>query len=160
ARVKEKLGRMDRAERKPNCGASGNPMRPPAAKEFYFCRPPAMEYNARYERVSEHCEILAVHVGIGIAAKHRQAAAVPNADVGNRRAALGLHHFTILVVEDRNPQRPGRLQHGWCNWVGIARRFHMHEATLAASLWIWCSLPILQATVQAEDRFIAPARIA
>src|SRR5215472_527396 len=135
-------------------------MRPPVAKEFYFCRPPAMEYNTRYERVSEHSEIVAVHVGIGIAAKDRQAAAVPNAHVGNRRAALGLHHFTILVIEDRNPKRRGRLQHGWSYGVGIARRFHMDEATLAASLWIWCSLPILQTAVQAEDRFIAPARIA
>src|SRR6516162_780756 len=122
-------------------------MRPPAAKEFYFCRPPAMEYNARYERVSEHSEIVAVHVGIGIAAKDRQATAVPNADVGNRRAALGLHHFTILVFEDRNPKRPSCLQHRWSYGIGIARRFHMDEATLAASPWIWCSVPILQATV-------------
>src|SRR5215472_2506322 len=92
ARRMERL--LDRAKRKHNFAASGYPMRPPAAKEFYFCRQPAMEYNARYERVSEHSEIVAVHVGIGIAAKHRQAAAVANADVGNRRAALGLHHFT------------------------------------------------------------------
>src|SRR5215469_7430619 len=147
ARLHEQLGRIDRAERKHNFAASGNPMRPPAAKEFYFCRPPAMEYNARYERVSEHSEIVAVHVRIGIAAKHRQAAAVANADVGNRRAALGLHHFTILIIEDRNPKRPGRLQHGWSYGVGIARRFHMDEAALAALLWIWCSLPILQTTV-------------
>src|SRR6516164_7059585 len=112
-------------------------MRPPTAKEFYFCRPPAMEYDARYERVSEHSEIVAVHVEIGIAAKDRQAAAVPNADVGNRCAALGLHHFTILVIGDRNPKRPGRLQHGWSYGVGIARWFHVDGATLSASLWIW-----------------------
>src|SRR5262249_12361565 len=106
-----------------------------------------MEYNTRYERVSEHSEIVALHVGIDIAAKDRHAAAIPNAHVGNRRAALGLHHFTILVIEDRNPKQPGRLQHGWSYGVGIARRFHMDKATLAASLWIWCSLPILQTTV-------------
>src|SRR5262245_25303050 len=99
-------------------------MRPPVAKEFYLCRSPAMEYNARDERVSEHSEIVAVHIGIGIATKDRQAAAVPNTDVGNRRAALGLHHFTILVIEGRNPKGSGRLQHGWSYWVGIAGRLH------------------------------------
>src|ERR1700758_202354 len=118
-------------------------MRPPVAKEFYFCRSPAMEYNARYERVSEHSEIVAVHIGIGIATKDRQAAAVPNADVGNRRAALGLHHFTILVIEGRNPKGSGCLQHGWSHRVRIAGRSYMDEATLAAPLWIRCSLPIL-----------------
>src|SRR5215813_6967339 len=111
-------------------------MRPPVAKEFYFCRSPAMEYNARYERAREHCEIVPVHKGIGIATKDRQAATVPNADVGDRRAAFGLHHFTILVIEDRNPQRAGRLQHGRSYGVGIAGRFHIDEATLAAPLWI------------------------
>src|SRR5262245_25427394 len=113
ARLHQQLGRVDRAERKHNLAASGNPMRPSVAKEFYFCRSPAIEYNARYERVSEHSEIVAIHVGIGIVAKDRHAAAVPNADVGNRRAALGLHHFTVLVIEDRNSERPGGLQHGW-----------------------------------------------
>src|SRR5215475_11689477 len=86
--------------------------RPPVAKEFYFCRSPAMEDNARYERVSEHGEIVSVHIGIGIATKDRQAAAVPNADVGNRRAAVSLHHFTVLVIEGRNPNGSRRLQHG------------------------------------------------
>src|SRR5262249_54356878 len=103
ARLHEQLGRVDRAERKHNSAASGNPMRPPAAKEFYFCRPPAMEYNARYERVREHSEIVAVHVGIGIAAKHRQAVAVANADGGNRRPAPRLPHFPILVVDNLHP---------------------------------------------------------
>src|SRR5262249_10882960 len=111
------------------------------------CRSPAIEYNARYERVSEHSEIVAVPVGVGIAAEERQAAAGPNAGGGNRRAAFGLHHFTILVLADRNPKRAGRPQHGRSDGVGIAGRFHIDESTLAAPLWIGCSLPILQATV-------------
>src|SRR5262249_57196412 len=108
ARLHQQLGRIDRAKRKHNPAARGNPIRPPAAKEFYFCRPPAMEYNARYERVNEHSEIVAVHVGIRIAAEDRQAAAVPNAEGGNRRAALGLPPFTNLGIQKPNPQRPRR----------------------------------------------------
>jgi hypothetical protein len=40
ARLHQQLGRVDRAERKHDLAASPNPMRPPAAKEFYFGRSP------------------------------------------------------------------------------------------------------------------------
>src|SRR5262249_56350329 len=89
ARLHQQLGRVDRAERKHNLAASGNPMRPPTAKEFYFCRSPAMEYDARHERVSEHGEIVAVSVGVGKTAKERTTAGARDADGGDTRPPPG-----------------------------------------------------------------------
>ena len=126
-------------------------MRPAVAKEFDPDRPLAVEYDARHKRAGEHGQILAVHIGIGIGTKDRQARAVTNADIGDGRAALTLHHFVVLVIEGRYAKGAGGLQHGRGDWTGIVRRFHVDEAAPAAPQRVGRSLPILDATVNAEE---------
>jgi hypothetical protein len=134
-------------------------MRLAVAKKFDPARPLAVEYDARHQRAGEHCQIMAVHVGIGIGTKDGQAAAVTNADIGDRRATFTLHHFAVLIIEGGNTEGSGGLQHGWGDRIGIARRFHINDAALTAPQWVGLALPVLDATVNAEDGFIVPAGI-
>src|SRR5271155_2875385 len=135
-------------------------MRPALAEEFDPDRPLVVEYDACHKRAGEHCQIVAVHVGIDIATKDRYAAAVTNPEIGNGSAALALHHFAVLVIEGGNAEGSSGLQHGRGDWIGIARRFHIDEAARAAPQRVGRSLPILDATVNPEDGFTAPAAIA
>jgi hypothetical protein len=134
-------------------------MRLAVAKEFNPHRPLALAHDSRHERAGEHGQIMAVHIGIGIGTKDRQAAAVMNADIGDSRAALALHHFTVLVIEGGYADGSGGLQYGRGDWSGIVRRLHVDEAALAAAQRVGRSPPVLDLTVDAEDGFIAPAGI-
>src|SRR6516225_2375413 len=151
--------RVDRTERKDDLAASSNPIGLAATKEFNSGRPFAVEYDARHKRAGEYCKIGAVHIGIGIGTKDGQAAAVTNTQIGDGCAAFTLHHFTVLVVEGRNAQKSDNLEHRRGHRIGIARRFHIGQAAFATPLRVGGSLPVLNATVYAEDGFIAPAGI-
>src|SRR5271163_4279866 len=96
-------------------------MRSAVAKEFDPDRSLAVEYDARHKRAGEHGQTLTVHIGIGISTKDRQATAITNAEIGDGRAALTLHHFAVLVIESGNSEGPGGLQNGRGDWIGIAR---------------------------------------
>ena len=133
-RLHQYFGRVDCTEAKHDLPASDNPVRLAVPKEFDPHRSFAGECDAYHERASEHREIVPVHIGMSICTKQRQTATVVNSNIGDGCPAITFHHFTILVIEGRNPKGSGRLQHGWSYWVGIAGRFHMDEATLAAPL--------------------------
>ena len=150
-RLDRYLGRVDCTEAKHDLAASDNPVRLTVPKKFDRYRSFAGECDAYHERAAEHREIVPVHIGISICTKQRQAATVVNSNICDGSPAITFHHFTILVIESRNPKGSGRLQHGWSYWVGVAGRFYMDEATLATSPWIWRSLPVLKPTVQGED---------
>src|SRR6516225_9662912 len=159
SRLHQYFGRVDCTEAKHDLAASGNSARLAVPKEFDPYRSFAGECDAHHERAGKNREILSVHVRISVCTKQRQTAACVNSNIGNGCPAITFHHFTVLVIEGRDPKGSGRLQHGWSYWVGVACRFYMDEATLATPPWIWFSLPVLEATIQAEDRFIAPAGI-
>ena len=146
-RLHQYFGRVDCTEAKNDLAASDNPVRLAVPKEFDPHGSFAGECDAYHESAGEHREIVPVHIGISICTKQRQTATVVNTNIGDGCPAITFHHFTILVIEGRNPKGSGCLQRCWSYWVGIAGRFYMDEASLATPPWIWCSLPVLEPTV-------------
>jgi hypothetical protein len=63
----------------------------------------ALEDQPGDQCVSENAEIRPVHKREGIRTEHGQAFSIANSQIEDSRAAITLHHATVVTLESRNP---------------------------------------------------------
>src|SRR5262245_17763976 len=117
----------------------------------------ACESDPRHQGVSEHRQIGPVHHRQGIRPEDGLAFARANAEVEHRSAAAALHHATVLILKGWNANRASSVQYGRSNRVGVRRGLDKNRPPGSAVLRVWRAMPVLDAAIDLQDRFVAPS---
>src|SRR5262245_25244837 len=119
----------------------------------------ACESYPRHQGVREHRQIGPVHQRKGIRTEHGLAFSSANAEVEQSSAAPSLHHATVLILKGRNANRASSFQYGGSNRVGVRRGLDKHRPPGSAVLRVWHAMPVLDAPIDFQDRWVAPSPI-
>ena len=76
--------------------------------------------------------------------------------IRDRRAAAGLHHRAVLILERRDPHRAGSRHRGGRQRIRLRRRFDVHQTARSAIVGVGRPAEVLDAPVDVEHRLIAP----
>src|SRR5215813_1150413 len=144
------------AERQYNLTYCTDTMNISVVGNFHARRLLALEGHASDQGVCEHGEIGLIHPGIGIRTKCRQTLAIADSKFENRGAATFFHHAAVVILEGWNPHRASRFNHGRCYRAGIRCGLNKNWPSCSAVLWIWSAVPVFNAAVDFQHRFIAP----
>src|SRR5215469_4514283 len=106
-----------------------------------------------------HSEVLSIHVWKNIRTEKGLAFPIADSHVGNGRATISLHHAAILIFKDWNPNRAYSLKQGASDWARIRRRLDEHWSAGSAIFRIRRPMPVFDATINVQYRFVAPRRI-
>src|SRR4029077_11427048 len=104
----------------------------------------------------EHREVCLVHLREDIRTENGLTLSIANAHVGGGCATIGLHDAAVLIFKDRNSKRAYCLKQGSNGRGRIVQRPHKYRSAGSAISWIGCPLPVLDAAIKIENRFIAP----
>src|SRR5215475_11366635 len=117
----------------------------------------ACESYPRHQGVSENRQVGPVHQRKGIRTEHGVAFSSANSEIEHSSAAPSLHHPTILILKGRNSNRASSLQYGGSNRVGVRRGLDKNRPPGSAVLRVWHAMPVLDAAIDFQDRFVAPS---
>src|SRR3977135_1034768 len=110
--------------------------------------------------VTEHCQVRPVHVGESIGTEYGLPHSIADSHVHDGGAALAFHYQSILALEGRNADRACALEHGGGHRVRVRRGLNKNWSSGPAIFWIRHAMPIFNAAIDVQDRFVAPCSVA
>jgi len=120
ARLHEHLGGVNRAQREHHLGSRTHALDLAVMGELHAGGPVALERHSGHQRTGENGYVGPVHIGENMGAEYGLAVSAAGSHFENRRAALTLHHPTVLTLEGWNPNRAGTFERGGVrsDWIG------------------------------------------
>src|SRR5713101_130965 len=155
-RLHKHLRRVNRTKRYHHLEPRANAMSSSLIGNLHASDSFTLESKPGDQCVSENSQVRPVHVWEDIRTEHGLTFSVASAHVDDRSAAFTLHHPTVLILKGRNPNRPGSLEHGRSDRVGVRCGLDKHGPSCSAVLWVWDAVPVFDVTINFQDRLITP----
>src|SRR5258706_6917468 len=110
--------------------------------------------------MTEHRQVRPVHVGESIGTEYRLPHSVADSQVHDRGTAIAFHHQPVLALEGRNANRACAFDHGRGHRVRVWRGLNKNRSSGPAISWVRRTMPIFNAAIDVQYRFIAPSGVA
>ncbi len=156
----QELRGVDRAGRQDEFAPRTDRKKPAILFDLDADRAALIEQDATDMRPRHDREIGPVRKGMHIGAVQRLAPAAPDEHVGDGGAARPFHHRAIRARECRDALLARGAEKGVRQRARIVRGLHPHGAVGTAERRIGRPLPVFDAAIDVEHRFIGPAGIA
>src|SRR3979490_2031933 len=116
---------------------------------------------AAHDKSSDQCvtedrQVRPVHVGESIGTEYRLPHSVADSQVHDRGTAIAFHHQPVLALEGRNSNRACGFDHGRGHRVRVWRGLNKNRSSGPAISWVRRAMPIFNAAIDVQYRFIAP----
>src|SRR6202011_6327276 len=121
ARLHQHLGSVDRAQRQHHLRSRTHAVELAVLGELHAGGPVALQRHSGHQRTGENREVGPVHIRENIRAEYGLPVSVAGSHFEKRRAALALHHPTVLTLEGWNPHRAGTVERGGGDRTGGGR---------------------------------------
>src|SRR5215469_12581869 len=109
--------------------------------------------------MTEDGEIRPVHVRKNIRTKNGLTLPITNSHVRNGCATIGLHHAAVLIFKDRNPNQAYSIKKSAGGRARVRFRLDEHRSASSPIFRIGWPMPVLDAAINAQYRFVTPCRI-
>src|SRR6476620_351248 len=109
--------------------------------------------------VTEHRQVWPVHVGESIGTEYRLPHSVADSQVHDRGTAIAFHHQPVLALEGRNANGACGCDHGRGHRVRVWCGLHKDRSLRPAISWVWRAMPIFNAAIDVQYRFVAPCGV-
>jgi hypothetical protein len=156
----QQLGRVDGAARKHDLGPGFEAHRRAVDRDLHRDGAPALDDHPCRLRAGQHGEVGTVHHGVEIMRGHVAPPPVLDRLIGQRDAALALHHRGVVILMRRDADAVARGDHGRRDGRGVLRDLGMHDAALAAIGRIGGAVEILHPLEDLQRMRVAPAFVA
>src|SRR3979409_2028090 len=109
--------------------------------------------------VTEHRQVRPVHVRESIGTEYRLPHSVADSPIDDRGTAITFHHQPVRALEGRNANRACAFDHGRGHRIWVWRGLHKNRSSGPAISWVRRAMPIFDAAIDVQYRFIAPSGV-
>src|SRR5262245_3564469 len=160
ARLHQHLGRMHGTKRQDDLPSRSDAMERAVARNLHSRGAPGAERESGHQGAREDREVRPIHVWEYVRSEHRLPSAVADAHIGSRATAFRFHHATVWILKEGDSGGADSFEQRLADRLRVRLRLNEHRSTRSAIRGIRRAMPIFDASIRIEHRFVTPGAIA